>query len=288
MNKLRSFYLNTHLLVLCLTTGLPSISHGDTGSTSENKASTYFAKINNETIPQSHFDFVFNSRFSFQQSNEVDRVDKEDLSEIVTKDLLLAKLLAQEAISKGMAKDPNTVAELQLAHNTLLAQLLVQRKISEVSYEESALKSAYAAVPNPVHYRIEVYQVERAKEAEKIVSMIDSDTNKKAIDSALKAYPSDESTWLRIEDMDPIMLEAILPLEIHDYATQAVPSSYGGWKIIQLLAKEEFEKAPFEDMVEILKSEILNQELQDMIDKIVASAQIEFPHEKVLADGWHR
>ena len=253
--------------------------------------SAVFAEVNGETIPQSDFDFMINLGRGQGFGRSGDAESEFARSTEIAKDLLLTKILAQEAIRSGLADREKVRAELKISRDTLLAQLLVQDFMSRIPLSESDLQAAYLAMPDPIQYRVAIYHVADEEEANDLLASIEASAGRGGARSPGAAIPDrirrEESPWVPAEGLDPAVLEAVTPLTVGQFTARALTDPAGGLRLVQLLDRQEEEKPSFEDMREIVHSNLMSREIQKRIERLAREAHVETSNELGMMDDWY-
>ena len=86
------------------------------GSMTSTSSTSAMAKVNGVAIPQSRLEFIIKARAAQGQP------DSPETRKTLRDDLISEEIIAQDAMKKGLDKDPDFVAQLDIARQTALVR----------------------------------------------------------------------------------------------------------------------------------------------------------------------
>ena len=99
----------SHLLAIGIS-GLIAVT------TAQAQPAVPMAKVNGIAIPQSRLDFIMKARVTQGQP------DSPEVRKALRDDLIAEEVIAQEALRKGLDRDPEIIAQLEIARQTALVR----------------------------------------------------------------------------------------------------------------------------------------------------------------------
>ena len=153
------------LLATLLGLAVPSVSVVALAQTSAAPA----AKVNGVVIPKSRVDVFVKA----QQAQGAP--DSPELRKAVTQELVMRELLAQEATKKGLSKDPEIQAQLELTRQSVLAGAYRQDFVKKNPVSDSALKAEYDRLKSEAgdkEYKARHVLVETEAQAQEIIAKL--------------------------------------------------------------------------------------------------------------------
>ena len=276
MKHLRPLYRLLPLLIACCA--LPA-SAADTpaAAAASPAADKPLVVVNGEAAPAIYGNFI--------RQNRIKRdMPPESLTDESIKDgLVTAMLLAQEAVKKGLDKDPSVTAALQFQKMELLGRAALEDYIRAHPIKEETLKAEYdntKAKAGESEYRTRHILVNSEKEAKELIAKLT--TGKKAkFEDLAKKYSKDTSAgnggdlgWVLPVNLVPEFAQALLKLKKGEVTKNPVQTRFG-WHVIRL---DDSRKLDFPEYDKI-KNRIANQLQQQAIGKLVqelrATAKVE-------------
>jgi len=276
MKHLRPLYRLLPLLIACCA--LPA-SAADThaAAAASPAADKPLVVVNGEAAPAIYGNFI--------RQNRIKRdMPPESLTDESIKDgLVTAMLLAQEAVKKGLDKDPSVTAALQFQKMELLGRAALEDYIRAHPIKEETLKAEYdntKAKAGESEDRTRHILVNSEKEAKELIAKLT--TGKKAkFEDLAKKYSKDTSAgnggdlgWVLPVNLVPEFAQALLKLKKGEVTKNPVQTRFG-WHVIRL---DDSRKLDFPEYDKI-KNRIANQLQQQAIGKLVqelrATAKVE-------------
>lgn len=235
------------------------------------------ATVNGIPISKTRLDMIA------QQRAMQGRPDTPEARKEIIDRLALPILAAQEAQKKGLDKKPETVSQLEMAKESILANAFVDDYLKNHSVTDQQLQEAYDKYKSENsgnEYKARHILVAKESDAKDIIAQLKK--NPKAFESIAKAKSTDpgskanggELGWFDPHQMVPEFGAALAKLKKGEMTQEPVKSQFG-YHIILLEDEHPKEVPPFEQMKDSLKQQIQQQDLRKMLDEMKAKAKIE-------------
>jgi peptidyl-prolyl cis-trans isomerase C len=130
-------------------------------------ASARVATVNGVAIPKSRVDIVVRA----QQQRGVP--DSEGLRNEIKEQLIVREIVAQEAAKKGLAKNPDVLAQLELSRQEVLWGAYIAEFIKNTPISDAQIKTEYERVKaqrGDKEYRVRHILVEKEDEAKQVIA----------------------------------------------------------------------------------------------------------------------
>ncbi len=220
------------------------------------------ATVNGQPVQRSVFDLLAKARHGNEPGAVPDRAGLLD-------DLVMMELLSQRAQATGLAARPNTRAELELAHKTLLGQRLMQQLASEVTITDEALQARYQETQPELAITSSHILLADEATARQVIAQLDARASFAATARKLSAdeYTRDKGGRLgtvNSSDLEPAFVDAARALKPGGITRSPVRTVHG-WHVIQLHAMRSLEKPSLEAMKPELRSQLVNERLQAQV-----------------------
>lgn len=127
------------------------------------------AKVNGVAIPKSRADIFV------KVQGAQGTPDSPELRNAVKRELIMRELLAQEAVKKGLNKDPEVAAQLELAKQSVLVAAYRQNFLKKNTLSDAALKAEYdkaKAEAGDKEYKARHVLVESEAQAQDIINKL--------------------------------------------------------------------------------------------------------------------
>ena len=132
-------------------------------------ASTKVATVNGVVIPQSRAELLVKERMTQGQP------DTPELRNAIREDLISRELLAQEAVKKGVDKNPDVTTQIELAKQSVLVRSYLQDVMKASPVSDDALKAEYEKIKAQMgdkEYKVRHILVEKEAEAKDIIAQL--------------------------------------------------------------------------------------------------------------------
>ena len=240
--------------------------------------------VNGTAIPQERIDFFV------KQTTSRGQPDSPELRKAVTNELISRELMAQEAAKKGLDKDPEVMAQADLAKQTVLVGAFIQDYLKAHPVTDEMIKAEYDKLKAQIggkEYKVRHILVKTEAEAKDILAQLkkgakfDKLAKEKSNDPGSKEKGGDLS-WMTPANVVKPFGDAMLKLK-KGQTTDAPVQSQFGWHIIKLDDEREL-KAPTLDEVKPQLGQRLQQEqIQKGVAELRQKGKIEVPEEAAPA-----
>ncbi len=229
------------------------------------------ASVNGHKLSLPMYEFLLGSRQREDQENTEFELSKDELSAIrsqATEDLVLTEVLAQEALRLKVDQLETNKVEIDLAHKTLLAQLMVRQLMEKITITEQDIRAVYDAEKSTSLYRFNLWMTPSKNEAQKLLSHLQ---DKKPF---THAYEKIETPWLDQAELDPTVIGIVEATQVGDFVSQIIEQD-GFWKVAQLIDKNKFDKPPYEEAKEVIKADLVQARIEEEIRTLSMKADIQ-------------
>ncbi|MDX1697277.1 MAG: peptidylprolyl isomerase [Thiohalobacterales bacterium] len=195
-------------------------------------------------------------------------------------ELIALELMRQEAISKGADKDPVMIATLNQLQRSTLASAAIQSFMKDNEVSDDTVREAYdTGIGKPgTEYNARHILVETEEAAREIIGQLDAGSDFAELAKEKSTGPSGpaggELGWFGAGQMVKPFSDATAALEKGSYTREPVQTQFG-WHVIRLEDTREGTPPPFEDVKDRLKMVLTNQLLQQHVEQVRGSAEIE-------------
>ncbi len=240
-------------------------------------ASKPLAVVNGEAIPGMYANFI--------RQNRIKRnMPPESLTDDAIKDgAVTATLLAQEAVKKGLDKEPSVAAALEFQKMELLGRAALENYLRAHPLKEETIKAEYdnaKAKAGDEEYRARHILVNSEKEARDLIAKLTA--RKKAnFEELAKKHSKDTSAgnggdlgWVLPANLVPEFAQAMVGLKKGEVTKNPVQTRFG-WHVIRL---EETRKLDFPDYDKIkdrIASQLQQQEIGKLVKELASTAKVE-------------
>jgi peptidyl-prolyl cis-trans isomerase C len=246
-------------------------------SSSPTPADKPLAVVNGEPVPAMYANFI-------RQTRVKRNLPPEALTDAAVKDgAVTAVLLAQEAVKKGLDKDPTVAGALEFQKMELLGRAALEDYMRAHPIKEEAVKAEYEKVKGQAgttEYRAEHILVNSEKEAKELTAKLTTGKKAKFADLA-KKYSKDTSAgnggdlgWVVPANLVPEFAQAMVGLKKGEITKSPVQTRFG-WHIIRL---EDTRKLDFPDYDKIknrIAGQLQQQQIEKFVKELAANAKVE-------------
>lgn len=200
-------------------------------------------------------------------------------------DLVLAEVLAQAAMGRGLDRQPDVAAELTLQRKTLLGQQLVRELLGEIEVGADELERRYRDLPAEQEYDVRHVLVADEATALSLIAQLDAGA---PIETLARQHTIDPQSrdgrlgWLMPNQLERPFAEALETLAPGQHAARPVHTSYG-WHVVRLEARRALPKPPFEEVRAALREQLLQERLQTRLHTLRAEATVRLRSQPGLA-----
>jgi peptidyl-prolyl cis-trans isomerase C len=265
---------STLALVLASMAAL-SLSHADESN---------IAVVNGVPVSQARVDYIVKTQV--QQGQK----DTPELRKNVTDVLITREILTQEAIKKGLDKDPAVVTQMDMAKQEFLIRAYFEDFIKrnpvtdeEIAAEYNKVKAEQSAGGERKEYRARHILMKDEKQAKAVLAQINKAGGKNFAQLA-KAKSEDpgskklggELDWSDGSNYVKEFSDAMMKLNKGEWTKQLVKTKFG-YHIILLEDVRPVEFPPLEQVKERISQQMLAQKRDKEIESLRAGAKIELP-----------
>ncbi|MDP2832995.1 MAG: peptidylprolyl isomerase [Pseudomonadota bacterium] len=235
------------------------------------------AVVNGEAVPGMYANFIRQNRIKRNMPPEA------LTDEAIKEGAVTAVLLSQEAVKKGLDKDPTVAAALEFQKMELLGRAALEDYLRAHPIKEETVKAEYANAKEKAgetEYRARHILVNSEKEAKDVIAKLNASKKAKFEDLAKKSSKDTSAGnggdlgWVLPANLVPEFAQTMVGLKKGEVTKNPVQTRFG-WHVIRL---EETRKLDFPDY-EKIKNRIAGQLQQQQIGKLVkelaATAKIE-------------
>jgi peptidyl-prolyl cis-trans isomerase C len=270
--------LGSALAMLALTACTPkdadkSAAAGASTATKEVVAAT----VNGLPINKKEVDMVLKQQRGMPDTPETRKM--------VIDNIAMQLLVAQEAVKKGLDKTPETMDEIEMAKQSVLAQAYVQDYIKTNTISDAQLNAEYdklKAQASGNQYKARHILVKTEDEAKAIIVKLNKDP--KSFEALAKAQSLDPGSkakggdlgWFDAHSMVPEFGAAVAKLEKGKFTQEPVKSQFG-YHVIMLDDTRPSTSSipPLEQIKAGLSQQLQQQNLKKMLDDMKAKAKID-------------
>ncbi|TXT23340.1 MAG: peptidyl-prolyl cis-trans isomerase C [Gallionellaceae bacterium] len=242
----------------------------------DNKAA---AVVNGVAIPKERLELRVKSAAAQGQQ------DTPDLRKAVRDDLITIELLSQEAVRKGLDKQPEAVQMLELTRQQVLVGAFMQDYVKAHPLGEDALTKAYDSLKNNVgnkEYNVRHILVEKEADAKSLAAKLKKGGK---FDKLAEANSKDAGSKERGGELGWVPVGNIPTTYVKPFAdalmnltkgqiSEPVQSQFG-WHIIKLEDVRDLKMPTYEELKPQLMQRLQQQAVQNAIAELRAKAKVE-------------
>ena len=257
-------------------TTVPATPGATATATTTTGADSVAATVNGKPIQTSTVDMMVKERTAQGQP------DSPELRKAIIENLAMQMLVADEAVKKGVDKSPETVRQMDILKQSLLANAFVQDYIKNNPVTDAMVKAEYDklnAKAGGNEYKARHILVAAEADAKDIIAKLKKDikafpalAKEKSMDPGSKANGGDLG-WFNPAGMVPEFGAAVAKLEKGKFTEEPVKSQFG-YHVIVLDDSRALTPPPLEQVKEQLKQQVQRNNLKALLDEIKAKAKI--------------
>ena len=248
-----------------------------TATTTAGSDNSVAATVNGTPIHTATVDMMVKERTSQGQP------DSPELRKAIIENLAMQTLVANEAVKKGLEKVPETVRQLEILKQSVLASAYVQDYIKSNPVTDAMIKAEYDklnAKAGGNEYKARHILVAAEADAKDIIVKLKKDLK------AFAALAKDKSTdpgskvnggdlgWFSPANMVPEFGAAVAKLEKGKFTEEPVKSQFG-YHVIVLDDSRPITPPPLEQVKDQLKQRVQGANMKAMFDDMKAKAKID-------------
>jgi peptidyl-prolyl cis-trans isomerase C len=238
--------------------------------------SSPLAKVNGVTIPQSRLEFIVRARAAQGQA------DNPETRKALKEALITEEIVAQEALKKGLDKDPDFVSQVEIARLTALVKAYEVDYVKSHPVADEELKKEYEALKAQVgdkEYKAHHILVATEAEAKDIIARLkkggkfDKIAQEKSIDTGSKGKGG-ELEWSPPVSYPQPFAEALTKMNKGKLNEQPVQTPFG-WHVIRLEDIRPLKIPSFEEAKQNLTQRVLQRQFAAFVGDLRSKARIE-------------
>lgn len=237
-------------------------------------ASTKVATVNGVVIPQSRAELLVKERMTQGQP------DTPELRNAIREDLISRELLAQEAVKKGVDKNPDVTTQIELAKQSVLVRSYLQDVMKASPVSDDALKAEYEKIKAQMgdkEYKVRHILVEKEAEAKDIIAQLKKGVKFEKL-AAKSKDPSKSNGgdlgWSAPGAYVKPFADAMIALKKGEYTKTPVQTQFG-WHVIQLEDSRPMQAPPLDQIKPQLSQRMQQQQIEKTVAELRAKAKVE-------------
>ncbi|MBI3917050.1 MAG: peptidylprolyl isomerase [Betaproteobacteria bacterium] len=234
------------------------------------------AKVNGVVIPQAHLDMVVQAQTARGQP------DSPEMRDSIKNTLINQEVIAQEALKKGLQKNPAVAAQIALQRQEILVNAFVQDYLKAHPISDDTLKKEYErqrAAVGTKEYKARHILVEKEDEAKEAITQIrkgavfEKVAGERSRDQGSK-IKGGELEWAVPTNYVKPFADALVRLKKGQMTEAPVQSNFG-WHVIRLDDERPFKAPAFDEVKANLQRGLQQQLVQKAVTDLRTKAKIE-------------
>ena len=235
------------------------------------------ATVNGSAITRPEYDlFVKDLLQGKQQELTADQKNQ------VLDDLINMQLLADQAEKDGLQNQPDTVAQLHLLHEKVMADAEQQKFVKSVQPSDADLKAEYDTAVTSMdktEYKARHILVASKEEGQQIIKKLKGGAK---FEELAKTQSTDTGSknnggdlgWFTTSRMVKPFADAVVSLKKGEITPEPVQTQFG-WHVIQLEDTRDKTPPPFDQVKTQLTNQLIRKKLQAYVAELKKNAKIE-------------
>jgi peptidyl-prolyl cis-trans isomerase C len=198
--------------------------------------------------------------------------------------LIEIRLVAAEAATKGLDKDPEFLRRVAFLQQRALHSEVVEKEIADKITDEDIRKrydTEIAAAPPVNEVRARHILVATKEEADAIIKELDGGADFQKLANEKTSDPSGKTSggdlgYFGPGQMVPEFEKAAMALEVGAYTKEAVQSQFG-WHVIKVEDKRAKQPPAFDDVKDQIRSVLLRDRYFELVKTLRATATLDVP-----------
>jgi peptidyl-prolyl cis-trans isomerase C len=245
-------------------------------TTAQAQSASTMAKVNGVAIPQSRLEFIVKARAAQGQA------DSPETRKALRDDLIAEEVIAQDALKKGLDKDPDFTAQLEIARLTALVRAYQIDYVKNHPVSDEELHKEYDALKSQMgdkEYKAHHILVATEAEAKDVIARIkkggkfDKIAQEKSLDTGSKSKGG-ELEWSPAASYVQPFAEALTKLNKGQLTEQPIKTPFG-WHVIRLDDVRPLKIPPFEEIKQNLAQRVLQRQFATFVADLRAKAKVE-------------
>jgi peptidyl-prolyl cis-trans isomerase C len=242
----------------------------------QSTATSTTAKVNGVSIPQSRLEFVMKARATQGQP------DTPEARKTLRDDLISEEVIAQDALKKGLDKDPDFAAQLDMARQSALVRAYQVDYVKNHPVSDEELQKEYETLKAQMgdkEYKAHHILVGSEAEAKDIIAKIkkgaklEKIAQEKSLDTGSKSKGG-ELDWSPAANYVQPFAEALTKLNKGQLTEQPVKTPFG-WHVIRLDDVRPLKIPPLEEIKANLAQRVLQRQFAAHVMDLRSKSKIE-------------
>ncbi|MCB1936330.1 MAG: peptidylprolyl isomerase [Nitrosomonas sp.] len=247
-----------------------------TAITAQAQSAGTMAVVNGVSIPQSRLDFMVKA--SVMQGQE----DGPELRKGLRENLITEEILVQEAVKKGLDKDPDVIAQIEIAKQAAIIRAFQADYIENNKVSDETLRREYDMLKIQMgdkEYKARHILVEKESDARDIIASLKKGGDfakiaaEKSLDEGSKASGG-ELNWSPSAAYVRPFAEALANLLKGKITDDPVHTNFG-WHVIELLDTRAMDVPSFDEVKMNMQQRVLQREFAAFVQELRAKARVE-------------
>ncbi len=212
-----------------------------------------------------------------RQNNPQDKISTDQLTE----DIVNMQLLKEEALNKGLNKDSEFSARMDLIKLSMLSQVAMLNFLENNPIPDALLKKEYDAKIgdiNVIELKASHILLEDAAKAEEVIGKLDKGSDFAKLAKEYSTGPTGSKGgdlgWFSPQRMVPEFSEAVMKLKDGKYTKKAVRTQFG-WHVILRSGKRNGTPPSFESAKPNIATALKQEHIRKHIAELRKKAKIE-------------
>lgn len=233
-------------------------------------------KVNGVVIPAIYAEFVRQNRAARNMPPETQSL------EALRDSLLATELLAQEAVRRGLDKEPMVVAAIEFQRRELLGKAALEDYARRHPIREETLRAEYEKAKEKAgdkEYRASHILVPTEKEAITLLAQLKKPKVK--FEDLARKHSKDSSAgnggdlgWNLPANLVPEFAQAMTALKKGETATEPVQTKFG-WHILRLTDERRLDFPDFDKLKDRIANQLQQQAIRRHVQALRAEAKVE-------------
>lgn len=237
---------------------------------------TPVAKVNGVAIPQTRLESIMKRRAAQGQP------DSPEVRKAVREALINEEVVAQEAIKKGLDRDPDVATQIEISRQSVLIGAYQNDFVKNNKVGDEALRKEYEglkALLGDKEFKAQHIMVSSEEEAKDVIARVkkgakfDKVAAEKSKDAGSKDKGGDLG-WRNGGNLPKQFTEALAKAKKGTLIEQPVPLQ-GNWHVLRLDDVRPFKMPTAEEIKQDLQQRIMQRQLEATITELRTKAKIE-------------
>ena len=234
------------------------------------------AKVNGISIPQSRLELLVKANVAQGQQ------DGPEMRKALRENLIAEEILTQEAIKKGLDRDPEVIAQLEIARQAVLVRAYQSDYIKHNVISDDTLRKEYDILKVQMgdkEYKARHILVTSEEEAKDVIAKLKKGGNfaklaaEKSLDDGSKENGG-ELNWSPPAAYVRPFAEALVKLSKGGRTDQPIETNFG-WHVIELMDIRPMAVPPFEEVKPNIQQRVLQREFATVVQELRSKAKVE-------------